>query len=89
MSEGVAIQIGQELLLVAMMLVLPAVAVSLIVGLVISVLQTVTSIQEQTLTFAPRIVAVGATLMVTAPWMLRVLNQFTMRMLMHAAGASE
>ena len=85
MSEGEAIQIGQEMLVVAMLLALPAVGISLIVGLVISVFQTVTSIQEQTLTFAPRIVAVALTLIVTAPWMLQVLTEFTTYMLKNAA----
>ena len=53
---------------------LPVLLVSLIVGLVISIFQTVTSIQEQTLTFVPKIVAVFVTLMILGHWML---NQMT------------
>ena len=74
------VQIGRELLFTAMLLALPTVAVSLIVGLLISIFQTVTSIQEQTLTFAPRILAVGLVLVFTLPWTLEVLSNFTMRM---------
>ena len=74
------VQIGRELLFTAMLLALPTVAVSLIVGLLISIFQTVTSIQEQTLTFAPRILAVGLVLVFTLPWTLQVLSNFTTRM---------
>lgn len=75
------IQIGRELLLTAVLLSLPTVVVSLVVGLAISVFQAVTSIQEQTLTFAPRIVAVAITMVFTLPWTLKVAMSFTVRML--------
>ncbi|MBL8819055.1 MAG: flagellar biosynthetic protein FliQ [Planctomyces sp.] len=74
-------EIGRDLLITAMLLSTPAVAVSLIVGLVISLLQTITSIQEQTLSFAPRIVAVGAVMLITLPWMMQTSQSFTMRMM--------
>jgi flagellar biosynthesis protein FliQ len=80
MTSELVIQIGRELLYTALLLALPTVAASLIVGLVISILQTITSIQEQTLTFAPRIIAVGLVLVLTLPWTLQVLMQFTQRM---------
>lgn len=81
MTHSEVIQIGRELLLTAIMLVLPTVAVSLVVGLLISIFQTVTSIQEQTLGFAPRIIAVAVTLALTLPWMLQVVSTFTLRMM--------
>ena len=74
------IQIGRELLYTALLLSLPTVATSLIVGLLISVLQTITSVQEQTLTFAPRIVVVGLVLAVSLPWILNVLISFSEKM---------
>jgi flagellar biosynthetic protein FliQ len=74
------IQIGRELLYTAMLLAAPTVVVSLLVGILISVFQTVTSIQEQTLSFAPRIVAVGAVIAFSLPWTLRILMEFTHRM---------
>lgn len=75
--------ITRDLLVTGMLLATPAVAVSLLVGLAIAILQTLTSIQEQTLTFAPRILAVGVVLMVCAPWTIRVLSGFTLRMMHH------
>ncbi len=80
MSLGLVIQIGRDLLFTALLLSLPTVLVSLFVGLIISVFQTITSIQEQTLTFAPRIMAVGLVLVLTMPWTLQLLVNFTQRM---------
>jgi flagellar biosynthesis protein FliQ len=75
------VEIGRDLLMTAMMLSAPAVLVSLLVGLAISLMQTLTSVQEQTLSFAPRIVAVGGIMLVTLPWMLQVSAAFTIRMI--------
>jgi flagellar biosynthetic protein FliQ len=80
MTTALVVQIGRELLVTALLLSLPTVLVSLLVGLLISVFQTVTSIQEQTLSFAPRIVAVCAALVVSLPWTLETLVNFTQRM---------
>jgi flagellar biosynthetic protein FliQ len=80
MTTALVVQIGRELLVTALLLSLPTVLVSLLVGLLISVFQTVTSIQEQTLSFAPRILAVCLTLVVTLPWTLEALVNFTLRM---------
>ncbi len=85
MTTSLVVQIGRELMLTAMLLVMPTVVVSLVIGLVISIFQTITSIQEQTLTFAPRIVAVGFVFILTLPWSLRILMNFTYRMLQQAA----
>ncbi len=76
-----AIMIGQDLMLTSLVLVAPIVIVSLVVGLIISIAQTVTSIQEQTLTFAPRIVAVVATIIVLTPWYLQTLKTYTTEMM--------
>ena len=75
------IDICRELLYVALLLSSPVVGISLLVGLIISVIQTLTSIQEQTITFAPRIIAAVLTIAVTLPWLLRVLVEFTERMM--------
>ena len=75
------VEIGQDFLLTAMWLSGPAILVSLVVGLLISLAQTITSIQEQTLSFAPRIIAVGAVMLLTLPWMLQQASAFTMRMM--------
>ncbi len=73
-------EIGRDLLWTALWLSLPAVLVSLVVGLTISILQTLTSIQEQTLSFAPRIAAVCLVLVLALPWMLKTSSAFTGRM---------
>ena len=80
------IEIGRDLLYTALLLALPALAVSLVVGLVISVLQAITSIQEQTLSFIPRLLAVGLVLVLAMPWTMQLAVHFTMRMLERAAG---
>ena len=58
----------------------PVLLVSLVVGLIVSIFQTVTSIQEQTLTFVPKIIAVFLTLIVLGHWMLNEMTQFMIRL---------
>ena len=69
----------QEFLVVGLLLVTPTVVTSLVVGLLISILQTITSIQEQTMTFAPRILAVAIVMGLTLSWSLNLLADFTQR----------
>jgi len=73
----------RDLLMTALVLTLPSIAASLLIGGVISVLQTVTSIQEQTLSFAPRIIGVAIVMMVTLPWSLKMAMGFSSRMMFH------
>ncbi|MCA8995953.1 MAG: flagellar biosynthetic protein FliQ [Planctomycetaceae bacterium] len=87
MNTSEVIVIGRDLLMTGLLLSLPAVLVSLIVGGTISIFQTVTSIQEQTLTFAPRIMAVALILMLTLPWILKVATAFVQRMFLHMLNA--
>ncbi len=54
----------------------PVLLVSLVIGLIISICQTVTSIQEQTLTFVPKIIAVFVALMILGHWMLNSMTEF-------------
>lgn len=81
MEPASVIQIATDLLVTVVLLSMPAVVASLSVGIIISVLQTMTSIQEQTLTFAPRIVAVAVVMILTMPWTLQTASGFTMRMM--------
>lgn len=85
MSAGEVIELGRELLWTALLLAMPALAVSLLLGLVISVFQTVTSIQEQTLSYVPRILAVGLVIVLTMAWSIQVAVHFTVRMFWQAA----
>lgn len=80
MDTSQVVLIGRDLLLTALVLSLPTIAASLLVGLVVSILQTITSVQEQTLSFAPRIIAVGAVLILSLPWTIKVATGFTLRM---------
>lgn len=89
MMSSEIVVIGRDLLMTALLLSLPAVCVSLLVGGAISIFQTVTSIQEQTLTFAPRIVAVALVLMASLPWSLKVAAAFFSRMMLRMVEASQ
>lgn len=89
MSIAQVVEIGRDLLYTALLLALPVLAASLIVGLIISVLQAVTTIQEQTLAFVPRLVAAGLVLVLVMPWTMRLAIHFTMRMLERAAGVGQ
>jgi flagellar biosynthetic protein FliQ len=80
MSVPHVLEIGQDLLYTALLIALPAVLTSLVVGLVISILQTITSIQEQSLSFVPRMLAVGLVLVLTMAWTLQMASQFAARM---------
>ena len=77
MGMDEAVMVGRQLMYTSLILVAPIVIVSLAVGLLISIMQTVTSIQEQTLTFAPRIVAVVGVIIWLTPWYLQTLRSYT------------
>ncbi|MEL7497700.1 MAG: flagellar biosynthetic protein FliQ [Planctomycetota bacterium] len=77
MEVADATLLSRDLLVTALWLVMPIVVVSLLVGVIVSIAQTVTSIQEQTLTFAPRIVAVVAIIIFMTPWYIATLKRFT------------
>lgn len=68
-----------------MMVILPILAVTLFTGLLVSVFQAVTSVQEMTLTFVPKLVGVGLVLALMGSWMLTTLVGFTNTCLEHAA----
>lgn len=70
MSEGIIIRITQETLWTVIESSAPLLLISLVVGLVVSIFQTVTSIQEQTLTFVPKILAVFAGMLLFGSWIL-------------------
>ncbi len=59
---------------------LPVLLVSVIIGLIISIFQTVTSIQEQTLTFVPKIICVFLILIIAGPWMMNSMVEFTVNL---------
>lgn len=68
--------VAQETILVAVKLIGPILLSSLVVGLIISMFQAATSINEQTLTFIPKLATIIIVLMLLGPWMLQVLIDF-------------
>ena len=89
MTTEHVIHITQELFLVALLVALPALVSSLIVGLVVSIFQTVTSIQDQTLSYVPRIILVGLVMILTLGFTLQQAVSFAQRMIGYAAGAEK
>ena len=76
LSEGVVLDIAREAFTTIIITAAPALLVSLIIGLIVSIFQTVPYIQEQTLTFVPKIIAVFLTLMLLGGWMLDKMVDF-------------
>ncbi len=77
MHELQAMDLARHSILIAMQLSMPILLLSLGVGVVVSLFQAVTQIQEQTLTFVPKIVVLVAALVVLGPWMLHTMVGFT------------
>lgn len=76
MSMGEVTRIVSEGLFVVIKVSTPILMVSLIIGLVISIFQTATSIQEQTMTFVPKVLAVFITIIILGNWMASVLTDY-------------
>ncbi|MEM1110062.1 MAG: flagellar biosynthesis protein FliQ [Planctomycetota bacterium] len=75
-----AIQLVRETLTLMLFLSAPILLVALAVGLVISVIQAATQLQEQTLSFVPKILGMGVIAVLTAPWMFAKIMDFSARM---------
>lgn len=76
-----SVQVLRELVSVSILVSSPILAVSVSVGIAVSLLQAVTSVQEASLTFIPKLVSLGIVMVVTAPWILRTLMTFTIKYL--------
>ena len=85
MTYAQVLEISRDMFYTALLVALPALVVSLVVGLIISIFQTVTSIQDQTLSYVPRIIIVGLVIVFTLSFSLELATHFTVRMLYHAA----
>jgi flagellar biosynthetic protein FliQ len=77
MTDVVVVKILREALMVTVVVSAPVLGIGMIVGLVISIFQTTTSIQEQTLTFVPKIIAIFIAVVVFASWMIHTLVTYT------------
>jgi flagellar biosynthetic protein FliQ len=83
------IHMMQELFLIALIVSFPALIVSLIVGLIVSIFQTITSIQDQTLSYVPRIILVGLVIVVTFGFTLQQATEFARRMILKALSMAQ
>jgi flagellar biosynthetic protein FliQ len=77
MDQDVVISLATQAMSLALKISMPLLGVGLIVGVLISIIQAVTSIQEQTLAFIPKVVAMAVVLVVGGPWMLNQLLSYT------------
>ena len=77
MTEQLAIDVARNALIVVLQIAGPLLAASLAVGMVVSVFQAVTQINEQTLSFVPKILVTAGTLVVLGPWMGQTLVNYT------------
>ncbi len=78
------IELGRDLFTTAFLIALPALLVSFVAGLIVSILQTVTSIQDQTLSFVPRMLLTGLAILLTLTLTLGLAVAFTVRMFLRA-----
>ena len=76
MNSDLAIEIGRDALVVLMLVSAPMLLLGMLVGVIMSIFQAATQIQEQTLAFVPKIVAVFVSIVVFGPWMLGMLIGF-------------
>jgi flagellar biosynthetic protein FliQ len=81
MSETFIMSVGKQAIVMALTVAAPALVISMVVGLIISIFQAVTQIQEQTLTFVPKLLAIILVFLILGPWMMQTLVQFTQNML--------
>ena len=81
MSQEQVLEIARQALMTALMVSAPILLVSLAVGVVISLFQAMTQINEVTLAFVPKILAVFAVFAIAGPWMLSVMTEFATRLL--------
>ena len=81
MTPGVVIELLQRTLATILTVGGPLLLAALVVGVAVSLLQAVTQVQEQTLTFIPKLVVVALVFAVTLPWMLRSMVSFTAQLL--------
>lgn len=86
MNPEIAIDLFKTTVVFALYTVAPFLLVLMVVGLVASLLQSVTSLQEPTLTFAPKLIAISALGLLLTPWLLRSLTEFTITIINRMPG---
>ena len=87
MTPETVVTVGRQALEMTLMLSAPLLLTALGVGLIVGIFQAATSINEMTLSFIPKLLAMAAVLALTGPWMLRTLVQFTRQLIEGLPGA--
>ncbi len=77
MTEELVMKLGQEALKTTAMVAAPMLGAALVVGLIVSIFQAITQINEATLTFVPKMIIIGIVLVLAGPWMIDVMSQYT------------
>lgn len=77
MTEELILKLGQDALRTTAMISAPLLGAALVTGLVVSVVQAVTQINEATLTFIPKMIIIAVVLMLAGPWMIDIMSQYT------------
>jgi len=83
MSPQTVVELGQSALTTILILAAPLLLAGLVVGLVVGILQTVTSIQESTLTYVPKMIAVIVVFLICLPWISRTMVNFASQLLVN------
>ncbi len=86
MGPDMALDLGRQTLMTGLTIAMPLLIVGLVVGVLVSVLQAVTQVQEMTLTFIPKIIAMALAAMIFLPWIMSQLLTFASTMFTSAAG---
>lgn len=81
MTPQMVVSIAREALMLTLLIAGPMLMFGLVIGLVVSIFQAVTQIQEMTLTFVPKIVGIALALLIFLPWMINKLTDFTRHMI--------
>ncbi len=82
MNEEFVLNLGIEALKIALFLGAPVLIVAMLVGILVSIIQAVTQINEATLTFVPKIIAISIVLLITGPWMLELITNYTTELIL-------
>jgi flagellar biosynthesis protein FliQ len=83
MNQEFILKLAKDTLQITLMISGPMLLVSLVVGIIISITQVVTSIQDMTLSFVPRVIAVFVTFLLAFPWAMKILQAFTTQLYGH------
>lgn len=85
MTEELILKLGQDALRTTAMIAAPMLMGALVIGLIISILQAVTQINEATLTFIPKMIVIFVVVIIAGPWMLDVMSHYTIELYQNIA----